>query len=148
MQISDNLIILIKKFEGLYLRPYLDAVKRPTIGYGSTYYQDGTPVTMNDPYITEDQATDLLKYKLNNEFVPGVNNLVIVQLTQGQFDALVDFSYNCGLGNLKNSTLLKLVNQGNFTGASAQFNHWIYAGGKELPGLVRRRQAETDLFNS
>ncbi|PRP70248.1 muraminidase, partial [Chromobacterium amazonense] len=80
------------------------------------------------------------------KFEVGVSRLVKVQLRQNQFDALVSFSYNLGLGSLQNSTLLRLLNQGDYAGAAGQFILWDKAGGKVLPGLQRRRAAEQALF--
>jgi len=133
---------LIKSFEGCVLHPYLDAVGVPTIGYGHTH-----GVKMTDPHITQAQADVLLAEDLH-VFEQGVQDLVHVQLTQGQFGALVSFAYNLGLGALEYSTLLRLVNEGEFAAAAQQFQRWAYAGGQVLPGLVRRRQAEKELFQT
>jgi GH24 family phage-related lysozyme (muramidase) len=75
-----------------------------------------------------------------------VKRYVSVNLTQGQFDALVDFAYNVGDQSLCTSTLLKKLNAGDYSGASAEFGKWVNGGGKKLPGLVRRREAERRLF--
>ena len=79
-------------------------------------------------------------------FSSGVSKLLKIQVTQNQFDALVDFAYNVGIGNLKSSTLLKKVNAKNFSGAALEFIKWNKADGKVLPGLTKRRTAEKDLF--
>jgi lysozyme len=79
-------------------------------------------------------------------FGAAVKAVVHVPLTQGQFDALVSFSYNCGLGNLKSSTLLKMVNASDFADAAGQFQRWDRCNGQPLPGLLRRREAEAQLF--
>lgn len=148
MKISNNGISLIKQFEGLSLKPYLDAINIPTIGYGSTYYRNGKKVSMSDKPISEDEANSLLVYIANKDFGEFVNKVVKVELNQNQFDALVSFAYNLGNGNLQNSTLLKKVNQKDFVGASKEFVKWNKAGGKELVGLTRRREKERDLFLS
>ena len=148
MKISNNGTNLIKQFEGLSLKPYLDAVNVPTIGYGSTYYQDGKKVTLNDKPISQDEANLLLEYIANKDFGDKINTLVKVQLNQNQFDALVSFCYNLGIGNFKSSTLLKKINKGDFNGASEEFIKWNKAGGKTLDGLKRRRQKEKELFLS
>ncbi|PRP71817.1 lysozyme [Chromobacterium amazonense] len=80
------------------------------------------------------------------KFEVGVSRLVKVQLRQNQFDALVSFSYNLGLGSLQSSTLLRLLNAGDYAGAAGQFILWDKAGGKAVPGLLARRQAEQALF--
>lgn len=140
MNISQKGIDLIKKFEGCRLIAYRCPAGVLTIGYGHT----GSDVHLNQA-ITMEEAEHLLKQDLavhcNN-----VSKLVIVPLSQNQFDALVSFEYNVGYGAFKNSTLLKLLNEGKYINASQQFERWKYAGGKVLEGLVRRRQAEKNLF--
>lgn len=145
-RISQKCVDLVKKFEGLVLHPYLDAVNIPTIGYGNTQYEDGTKVTMDDPPITEERANELLMNHLS-EFAEGVMARIKVPVSQNQIDALTSFSYNVGLGAFGSSTLLKLLNKGDYKGASGQFVRWNKAGGKVLAGLTRRREAERDLFD-
>ena len=82
-----------------------------------------------------------------NEYEGYINNMVTVELNQNQYDAMVSWVYNLGGGNLKASTLLKVLNQGEFDGVPAQIMRWNKAGGKVLEGLTRRRQAEADLFS-
>lgn len=144
---SDDCIKLIKKFEGLSLKPYLCPAKIPTIGYGSTKYADGKRVTLADRNITEQEAEELLRTTLKS-YENGVNSVVEVELTQNQFDALVDFSYNLGNMAFKESTLLKYINDNNFYMASGEFKRWVKSKGVVLPGLVKRRKAEMDLFLS
>ena len=95
--------------------------------------------------ITKERADELLREDVAR-FEAQVLRLVKVPLTQGQFDALTSFVYNLGAGNLGNSTLLRLLNAGDYKGAAAQFDRWNKAGGKVLAGLVRRRAAERALF--
>lgn len=140
MNISANGVKLIQQFEGLRLKAYQDAVGVWTIGYGHTG-PDVTPGLV----ISQAQADALLARDLNR-FETGVTRLVSVPLNQNQFDALLSFSYNLGLGSLQNSTLLRLLNQRDYAGAAAQFPRWNKAGGKVLPGLTRRRAAEQALF--
>jgi lysozyme len=140
MDISQNGINLIKKFEGCGLKAYKCPAGIWTIGYGHT----GSTVHAG-LQITSAEAEKLLKTDLlvhcNN-----VSKLVKVPLNQNQFDALVSFEYNVGYGNFKSSTLLKLLNQKKYKEAAEQFGRWKYAGKKELLGLVRRRNAEKELF--
>ena len=96
---------------------------------------------------TQEQAEQWLQEDVQIA-VDAVNRLVTVELTQNQFDALVDFTFNLGTGSLQNSTLLRLLNASNYTGAANEFERWDKAGGQTLPGLLKRRQAERDLFNS
>ena len=145
MMTSDKGLALIKSFEGFSARPYLCPAGVPTIGYGATYYPDGRRVTMQDKPVTEADATAMLRSMLAS-YEAGVSRYVLVPVTQGQFDALVSFAYNLGLAALKSSTLLRLVNARNYAGAAAQFPRWNRAGGKVLPGLTRRREAERVMF--
>ena len=139
MKISERGINLIKKFEGIRLEAYQDSVGVWTIGYGHT---EG--VKKGDK-ISADQADALLMHDLAI-FQRGVNRAVNVPLTQGQFDALVSFAFNLGVGALQGSTLLRKLNAG--SDASGEFERWVYAGGGKLAGLVRRREAERALFVS
>lgn len=142
MKISQKGINLIKTFEGLSLKAYKDSVGVVTIGYGST----GPHVSMGQ-IITEVQAEALLKSDIAR-FERGVSDLVTAPLNQNQFDALVSFSFNLGLGNLKSSTLLRKLNSLDYQGAAKEFERWNRAGNKVLAGLTRRRKAEKELFLS
>ena len=146
MKISNNGINLIKHFEGLSLKPYLDVVNIPTIGYGSTYYRDGKKVTLNDKPISQDEANSLLEHIANRDFADKIFPYIKVKVTQNQFDAMVSLAYNIGVGNFSKSTLLKKVNAGDFVSASNEFLRWNKAGGKELLGLTKRREREKQLF--
>ena len=141
MQISKAGLDLIKQFEGLYLKAYRCPAGVPTIGYGHT-----AGVAMGQT-ITQQQADDYLRRDVR-QFERAVARLVTVPLTQGQFDALVSFAFNLGEGALAQSTLLRLLNAGDYAGAAAQFDRWNKAGGRVLPGLVRRRAAERALFEA
>lgn len=145
MKTSDKGLSLIKTFEGFSAKPYLCPAGVPTIGYGATYYPDGRRVTMQDRPVTEADATAMLRAMLAS-YEAGIARYVQVPLTQGQYDALVSFAYNLGLAALKSSTLLRLLNARNYAGAAAQFGRWNRAGGKVLPGLTRRREAERQMF--
>lgn len=140
MKISEKGLNLIKDFEGLEIKAYKDSVGVLTIGYGST----GNHVKLGMT-ITKEQAEELLKQDVSR-FERGVNDLVKVTLTQNQFDSLVSFSFNLGLGNLKSSTLLRKLNASDYSGAANEFLRWNRAGNKVLNGLTRRRQAEKDMF--
>lgn len=146
MNISKNGIELIKRFEGLELEAYPDSVGVWTIGYGWTQAVDGKKIA---PGMRIDQATAdrLLKCGVV-QYEQGVNQLVKVRITQGQFDALVSFAYNLGLRSLSTSTLLRKLNDGDKQGAAEEFGRWVNAGGKRLDGLVTRRAAERRMFLS
>ncbi len=139
---SSTGLALTEQFEGLRLTAYQDSVGVWTIGYGHTGSDVQPGLT-----ITQEQASALLQQDVAGA-VAAVNRLVTVTLTQNQFDALVDFTFNEGQGNLASSTLLRELNAGNTAGAAAQFLVWVYAGGVQVPGLVKRRQAEAALFQS
>lgn len=138
---SAACVALIKRFEGCKLDAYLDAVGVPTIGYGHT-----KGVFMGDR-ITEAQADAYLHEDIE-EHAKGILPLLLVPVTQGQFDALVSFAFNLGVGALKRSTLLRRVNDGDKFGASEEFHKWVFAKGQKLAGLVARRRAEAQLFLS
>lgn len=146
MQISKKGIELIKRFEGLELKAYQDSVGIWTIGYGWTQPVDGKKI---GPDMVIDQATAnrLLKCGVV-QYEQGVNQLVKVKITQGQFDALVSFAYNLGLRSLSTSTLLQKLNAGDKQVAANEFGKWVNAGGVKLNGLVKRRVAERELFLS
>ncbi|MHA8112652.1 lysozyme [Kosakonia cowanii] len=146
MRISDKGISLIKQFEGLRLTAYQDSVGVWTIGYGWTQPVDGKPIRLGMT-IKEETAERLLRTGLVG-YESDVSKLVKVKLTQGQFDALVSFAYNLGARALSTSTLLQKLNAGDYAGAADEFLRWNKAGGKVLPGLTRRREAERALFLS
>ena len=138
---------LIKLFEGFSAKPYKCPAGVPTIGYGSTFYEDGTKVKMTDSPITEARGMDLLA-NVVNDFSKQVNKLIKAEINQNQYDAIVDFAYNVGVANLASSTLLKKVNAKLFKEAAEQFPRWNKANGVVLSGLTKRRNAEKDLFLS
>lgn len=146
MKASDRCIALIEVSERFKAKPYQCPAGVWTIGFGSTRYEDGTPVKPTDPAITIERARQLVAATLAGEYEAAVNRYVTVPLTQGQYDALVDFAYNAGAQNLRTSTLLKKLNAGDYSGASAEFPKWVNGGGKKLPGLIKRREAERQLF--
>ena len=144
---SQQGLAIIKKFEGFSSKPYLCPAGVATIGYGSTYYADGKPVKLTDAPVTEAQAQELLQATLT-KYEACVNGAVKMPINQNQFDALVSFTYNVGCSAFRNSTLLRLLNQGYTPQAAVQFNRWTLGGGKVLAGLVSRRAAERALFSS
>lgn len=145
MQVSSNCINIIKECEGFRSKPYKCPAGVATIGYGSTRYLDGKPVKMTDAPITEAQAADLMKLSLR-EYEAAVLRYVKAPINQNQFDALVDFAYNVGAQNLRSSTLLRLLNLGQYSAAASEFGKWAYAAGKKMDGLVKRRKLEQNLF--
>ena len=146
MQTSDKGIALIKQFEDCKLTAYQDSVGVWTIGYGWTQPVDGKPIRAGMT-IKQETAERLLKTGLVS-YESDVSRLVKVGLTQGQFDALVSFTYNLGARSLSTSTLLRKLNAGDYAAAADEFLRWNKAGGKALNGLTRRREAERALFLS
>ena len=144
---SNSCYNVIKHYEGCKLEAYLCSAGKVTIGYGNTFYADGKPVKMGDR-ITLKQAEDLLP-NIVLKFAQGVDRLVKKELLQCEFDALVSFAYNCGLGNLEKSNLLREVNKkGSALKIETEFLKWNKGGGKVLEGLTRRRKTEALLYNS
>ena len=140
MKLGERGTEILKYFEGCKLTAYQDSVGVWTIGYGHTKgVYDGMT-------ITQDQAEQMLLSELE-EYEGYIENMVTVPLTQNQFDALVVWIYNLGPTNFRNSTLLKELNAGNYNAAGQEITRWNKAGGKVLAGLVKRREAEAELFN-
>ena len=131
---------LIKKFEGCELESYLCPAGVWTVGYGTTKN------VVEGMSITQDMAEEMLDKDLL-EFEEYVDKLVEVPLDQSQYDALVAWTYNLGPTNLKTSTLRKVLNKGAYDDVAEQIKRWNKANGKVLKGLVRRRNAEAELFN-
>lgn len=149
MDVTEALALVMRlclQFEGLYLRPYLCPAGVPTIGVGCTSYLDGRKVTLNDLPITREHALILLRHRILREFMPGVRALCKSANTPGRLAALTDLAFNIGLRNLKNSTLLRVINSDGWNNAPAQFRRWNRGGGRVLPGLVKRREAEIKLI--
>lgn len=142
LQYSGSGLALTENFEGFSLTPYQDVRGVWTDGYGNT-----TGVVPNGPPITQFQAEqDLMR---NVQWAIGiVKQMVDVPLTQQEFDALVDFVFNVGSGNFASSTMIKLLNAGNYWAAADEFVKWDLAGGQVVAGLLRRRIAEQQEFNS
>lgn len=138
-RISRKGVEFIKRWEGCRTDAYKCPAGVWTIGYGHT------KTARTGMMISLEQADKLLLEDLKI-FEEAVRRLVTVPLNQNQFDALVSFVFNAGITAFTNSTLLKLLNAGNYIGASGQFSRWVYAGKKVLPGLVSRREAEYQLF--
>ena len=147
-KISNLGLELIKKYEGFKAKAYLCPANVPTIGYGSTYYENGTKVKLTDPLITKERATELLEALLVS-YERSVDSYCVDTINQNQFDALCSFAYNCGVGNLKSSTLLKKVNKNpNDPIIKDEFIKWNKGGGKVLTGLTKRRIEEAQLYFS
>lgn len=138
---------LCRRFEGLYLKPYLCPANVPTIGFGSTMYDNGIKVTLADTPITKERAEQLLMHELKDIY-PKVLKLcpTLPELGPGPTAAILDFTYNLGTGRLQSSTLRKKINSLELEAAQEELLKWVRGGGKVLPGLVKRRQAESVLL--
>ena len=151
---------LCKRFEGLHrvgkdglIYPYICPAGFPTQGYGTVYRSDGRKVTMEDAPITKETAEQWLKVELLHTYAPGVvrqcPGLLALAMSSSNwavFNAIVDFAYNLGVGRLQTSTLKRKLNAQDWDGAKEQLMLWTRGGGKVLPGLVRRREAECQLI--
>lgn len=133
---------LCKRFEGLRLKPYLCPAGIPTIGYGSTYYENGKQVTLKDPPITEALAEALLEFTILKIYMPGVK-AACPALTGEALGAMTDFAYNLGVTRFKSSTLAKKINAQDWAGARVELAKWDKGGGRVLKGLTIRRAAES-----
>ena len=158
MKVSQKCIEQIKKDEGVRNRPYQCPALLWTVGVGHVIDPSHAKVKLADRkqlpipdgwdrVLSATEIDEILKKDLNR-FEAGVLRLIKVKLTQGQFDGLVSFSFNVGLGNLQNSTLRMKLNRGDYEGAAEQFLVWTKAGGKVLKGLVIRRTHEKEMFES
>jgi lysozyme len=150
-KLSEHGIAIIKKFEGLRLKAYRDVAGVWTIGYGSTLYHDGKAVRPGDKLVEETQA-DALFHNTLKWYIDAVNQQVNVSLNQNQFDALVSFTYNLGIGALQKSTLLRKLNASDYLAAADQFLLWNkitdpHSGKKVICNtLTVRRKQERELF--
>ena len=138
-RISQEGLAFIQQAEGCRLAAYRDSVGVLTIGYGHTEGVHGGTT------ITQDEATAFLEADLAKVYAC-IASCVRVPLSQGQFDALCSFAFNLGCGALKGSTLLKMLNSGDYDGAAQQFQRWNKAGGAVLAGLTKRREGEAEMF--
>jgi len=137
---------LARRFEGLYLTPYLCPAGVPTIGYGATFYENGHRVQMTDPAITKARAEELLLWHVRTQFLPPVLRLCPGVDDAKRLAALIDFAFNLGNGNLRSSTLRRKVNAEDWDAVPAEFRKWNKAGGRVLRGLTLRREAEIALL--
>lgn len=141
MQTGKNCIDLIKKFEGLKLESYKCPAGLWTIGYGNTQWENGIKVKENQ-FIDIQRAEKLLTF-----WVSKYADRITVKCNQNQFDALVSFAYNVGIGNFDSSTLKKkVIANPNDPTIRDEFMKWVSSRGKQLAGLVKRREAEANLY--
>jgi lysozyme len=140
---------LCRFFEGFSSKPYICPAGYPTIGYGTVYKPDGTKVTMRDQPISRGLANEWLMRELQHNYMAGVLKASPILIrNQRLLAAITDFAYNLGVGRYRASTLKRRVDSNDLLGVETELRKWIRGGGKVLPGLVKRRQAEIDLFRS
>lgn len=154
MDISPKALELLKQWEGFKNHTYLDSAGLLTIGVGHLVTAsekaqgyivvDGAKLPLDKEFL--DVQVIALLNKDVTRFVENVNKVVKIKLSQNQFDALVCFSFNVGIGAFNNSTLLKLINQGKLSLVQKEFRKWVKAGGKTIQGLVNRRNNEIKLW--
>ena len=142
---TDEGLDLIKLYEGYSSSPYLCPAQHWTIGYGAIWGMDDKRVTEDHPDINEDQADYLLRRDVKKSEMAVLRH-IRVPLEDGQFNALCSFVFNLGSGALQSSTLRRKINRGDYIGAANEFPRWVYAGGRKLKGLVRRREHERSMF--
>lgn len=140
---TEDGLRLIRRFEGFSATPYVCPAGYLTVGYGHVVKN---PDAFRQP-ITENEATEILAVDVETA-ERAVLRLISVPLTDGQFDALVSFTFNLGAGALQRSTLRRKINREEHEDVPAEFLRWVWAGGRKLPGLIRRRQAESALYQS
>jgi len=143
MKISDFGLAVIEAFEGFYAHPYYCPAGVLTQGFGHTAAAGGTAIGGT---WTKEKARAVLRDDLSRRYEPGVRKLLKREPTQGQYDAMVSFAFNCGLKALEKSSLLKFFNRGEYAQAAGAFALWVKAAGKTMPGLVRRRGSEALAF--
>lgn len=141
--ITEDGLRLIRRFEGFSATPYRCPAGYLTVGYGHLVKN---PEAFRQP-ITEDEASEILVLDVVAA-EKAVLRLISVPLTDGQFDALVSFTFNLGSGALQRSTLRRKINRDEYEDAAAEFIKWVWAGGRKLKGLIRRREAEALLYLS
>ena len=137
---------LCRRFEGLYLTPYLCPAGVATVGFGATYYRDGRRVTLSDRPITKAEAEDLLTWMIETRYLPAVLRLCPGIICPMRLAALIDFTFNLGAGNLQASNLRRRVNAGDWQAVPAELIKWVRGSNRILSGLVRRREAEIILL--
>ncbi len=137
---------LQRRFEGLYLTPYLCPAGYPTVGYGARYYLDGRPVTLIDPPITREVAEIMLRDSVRRTYLPAVIKLCPGIDSPERLAAIIDFAFNLGAGRLKASTLRKRINVGRWADVPKELRKWNKGGGNVLRGLTIRREAEVRLI--
>jgi len=155
IEIPSNAIELVKKWEGLHKRksdglvyPYVCPAGYWTIGYGSTRLIDGSPVTESTGPFTEQQCEELMLWELRRNVSDAIKASPVLAGRPEALGAIASFIFNLGIGRYRASTLRRVVNQENWEEARRQIKKWVYGGGRRLPGLIARRQEESEYLVS
>lgn len=138
--------MLLRRFEGVFLKPYICPAGVPTIGVGATTYADGTKVTMKDPALTPQEADDLLEFHAQSYLDAVVKISPVLAKHPKRHVAIGDFAFNLGTTRYKASTLRKRVEAEDWEGAADEMMKWVWGGGRKLPGLVKRRTVDANLL--
>lgn len=138
--------MLLRRFEGVFLKPYICPAGVPTIGAGATTYADGTKVTMKDPALTPQEADDLLEFHAQSYLDAVVKISPVLARYAERHVGIGDFAYNLGTTRYKASTLRKRVEAEDWEGAADEMMKWVWGGGRKLPGLVKRRTVDANLL--
>jgi lysozyme len=146
MSSAELSAVVIRRFEGLRLNPYLDSIGVPTIGIGATYYQNGLRVTLQDSPITKEAANNLLAWMIRTVYLPRVLELCPTLDTDNRIAAITSFAFNLGVKSLEHSTLRKKILAKNWSAVPDELEKWNKAGGVVNTGLTKRRAAEAALF--
>lgn len=137
---------LCVRFEGFHSHPYICPAGVATVGFGATRYIDGRAVRLTDAPVTREQAMTLLRASIERQYMPQAITLCPGIDTPGRLAAITDFTFNLGPGALRASTLRRRINDGQWDDVPAQLMRWVFAAGKRLRGLERRRAAEAALI--
>lgn len=143
--VTDQGLALIKRFEGFSATRYICPAGWWTIGFGAIHGLDGQPVTAATPPVTEEEAETLMRRDLAVAERAALR-LITVPLSDGRFNALASFAFNLGGGALQRSTLRRKVNREEHADVPDEFRKWVWGGGRKLPGLIRRREEEAEMY--
>lgn len=138
--------MLLRRFEGVFLKPYICPAGLPTIGVGATTYEDGSKVKMSDPPLSTQRADELLEFHAQIYLDAAVNISPVLASYGERHVGIADFNYNLGSTRYKASTLRKRVEAEDWEGAADEMMKWVWGGGRKLPGLVKRRTVDANLL--
>jgi lysozyme len=144
--VRDFFFIVLKRFEGWLLKPYLCPAGVATIAAGATTWEDGTKVKLSDPSITDERARELTMYHADLYIALVLKLSPVLSKSPLRLIAVADFCYNLGIGRYKASTLKRRIDAEDWDGAASEMAKWVWGGGKKLPGLIKRRAFDANLL--